>query len=82
MKRRTIEQLKKRKRSLLLRVRRDANELVDLDTEIEKMRTGKIKAPAPPGVKYTIAGQGYTKKREDWTDGLDDLMPVAPNPKG
>ena len=65
----TIAQVEARKRKLVLRLRRDANELVKLEDQLKDMRTGKRKVPPPPGVKYTIAGEGYTKTR-DWKDVL------------
>jgi hypothetical protein len=71
MSRQTIQQVETRKRKILLRLRRDAAELVNLDDKLIKMRTGKIKVPPPPGVKHTIAGEGYTKTR-DWTYPYND----------
>ena len=39
------------------------------------MRAGKIKVPPPPGVKHTIAGEGYTKTRDFNVDEFGDVIP-------
>lgn len=49
MSRQTIQRVEQRKRKLLLRLRRDAAELVDLEDKLHKMRTGKLKVAPPPG---------------------------------
>lgn len=51
MAKKDIEQLKARKRLLLLRARRSLAEAIEIDERIEKMRTGKLRAPEPKPVK-------------------------------
>jgi hypothetical protein len=72
MSKQTIAQVEARKRKLLLRLRRDANELVKLDEQLTQMRTGKRKVAPPPGVKHTI----------DFNDMVDIVRPVAPGSPG
>lgn len=69
MAKKTIEQLAARKRLCLLRARRSLAEAIALDEQIEKMRTGKIKAPTPPGVKRLF------EMPKDQRAEFDDLIP-------
>jgi hypothetical protein len=50
MSKQTIAQVEARKRKLLLRIRRDANELVKLEDQLRGMRAGKRKVAPPPPV--------------------------------
>jgi hypothetical protein len=65
----TIEQLKARKRLLLLRARRSLNEAIEIDEDIEKMRSGKLKAPQPKPVKRVL------EMPKDVKAEFDDLVP-------
>ena len=69
MAKKDIEQLKTRKRVLLLRARRSLAEAIEIDERIEKMRTGKLKAPLPPAkaVRFTMSKDGDVE--------FDDLVP-------
>jgi hypothetical protein len=73
-KKKTIEQLAERKRFLLLRARRDLAEAIYCDEQIEKMRTGKIKAPAPKGVKVKLSSDAKIT-----ADEFGDLVPTFGN---
>ena len=70
----TIAQVEARKRKLLLRLRRDANELVKLEDQLKDMRTGKRKvAPPKPHVTpiLTITKAGEPKF---FDDRIDDMI--------
>ena len=67
----TIQELEARKRLLLLRLRRIANELIKIDNDLRKMRTGKKKVAPPKGVKINIntSNPGLT------ADEFGDVIP-------
>lgn len=50
----TIAQLEERRRKLLNKLVSVASELRDIDRDIRKMKTGKLKVPPPPGVKRML----------------------------
>jgi hypothetical protein len=50
MSKQTIAQVEARKRYVVLRLRRLANELVKLEDQLKDMRTGKRKVAPPPPV--------------------------------
>ena len=68
----TIAQLEERRRKLLNRLVRTANELQDIDITIRKMRNGKLKQPAPPAVtvKFSSNPTGLC------ADTFGDLVPT------
>jgi hypothetical protein len=76
MSKQTIAQVEARKRKLLLRLRRDANELVKTEDQLKDMRAGKRKVAPPPPVihKWTSA--------PDFDDCVDIVRPVAPGSAG
>ena len=75
MSKQTIAQVEARKRKLVLRLRRDANELVKLEDQLKDMRTGKRKVapPAPVIHKWTSP---------NFDDCVDIVRPVAPGSSG
>ena len=75
----SIEQLKARKRVCLLRARRNLAEAIAIDETIEKMRSGKIKAPVPAGKKVLFE---WKVEPAGPNDSIDDLRPVAPGSCG
>ena len=69
MGKKSIDQLKARKRVLLLRARRSLAEAIEIDERIEKMRSGKLKAPEPKPVKQVF------EMPKDVKAEFDDLVP-------
>lgn len=65
----SIEQLMARKRLLLLRARRSLAEAIQIDEQIEKMRTGKLKGPKPKPVKVIFEASKKTR------DEFGDVIP-------
>lgn len=54
MNKQTIPQVEARRTLLLRRLRRTVNELCELESKLKKMRTGRLRVPAPPGVRVKI----------------------------
>ena len=71
MSKKTIQQVQARQRKLLLRLRRDAAELVELDDTLTKMRTGRLKVAPPAAVKVTFGGTGNISANE-----FGDVIPT------
>jgi hypothetical protein len=67
----TIQQALARQRLLILRMARYANELKELNNKIEKMRSGKIRVPPPPGIKVKIG----SNPNGICADEFGDLIP-------
>jgi hypothetical protein len=86
MSKQTIAQIEARKRKLLLRLRRDANELVKLEDQLKDMRTGKRKVAPPPGKVHKISrkdiGEHMRANMPDFNDCVDIVRPVAPGSTG
>jgi hypothetical protein len=74
MNKQTIQQVEDRQRLLILRIARAANELKELDIKLKRMRHGKIKMPAPAGVKRAIETrpQIETQTFGTWLTAGDD----------
>jgi hypothetical protein len=68
----TIAQHEARRRELLNRLVRTANELREIDTTITKIKRGQLRQPPPPGIK------GDLKKTDPnalCADVFGDLIP-------
>lgn len=74
MNKQTISQLEERRRKLLNRLVRTADELHDIDTKIRKIKNGKLRQPAPAGIKGKIASNAKVTAEE-----FGDLVPSFGN---